>query len=96
MADDLHDRRQRNLQEALRLLGTLDLVGCHHLQQCANARVALLSSFSVSWWRRVYNAVTAKLRARLELFRSLRRDNARLRAANEKLRLQLLAARHSQ
>ncbi len=93
MADDLHNKRQENLATAIRLLATLDLAGSHHLAQCANARVGLLATFQRSRWRHMWDAFRAKFRAKFELFRSLRRDNATLRAQNEKLRLQLLAVR---
>jgi hypothetical protein len=94
MADDIQAQRQKNLQEAVRLLATLDLAGSHHLEQCAHARVGLLATFRYSRWRHLWDAFRAKFRAKFELFRSLRRDNAALRAQNEKLRLQLLAGRH--
>ncbi len=93
MANDLDTQRQKNLQEAIRLLATLDLAGCHHLEQCAHARVGLLATFGRSRWRHLWDAFRAKFRAKFELFRSLRRDNAALRSQNEKLRLQLLAGR---
>ena len=92
MADDTGNP-DRNMRECLRLLGTLDLNGCHHVQQCASARVALLSTFRRSWWTRWHTAVRAYWRAKFELFRSLRREIAKLRADNERLRLKLLAAR---
>jgi len=96
MENDLDVQRAKNLKEALRLLATLDLAGSHHLGQCAHARVGLLSTFRRSWWRKLWDAISAKFVARLELFRSLRREIAALKNQNEKLRLQLLAGRHHQ
>jgi hypothetical protein len=79
-----------NMAEALRLLRTMTLEQSLHLSQCAARRAAVLNTFDQPWWRKRWDRLTAWFVAKLELYRSLRREVSKLRTENARLQNRIL------